>query len=64
METIIKTFHSGKILVNHYYINLFFVDISLKFLSIFFNYLPLLHENFVIFLIDFSIYLSVVIFPE
>lgn len=30
-EIIIKTFHSGKILVNHYYMNMFLVDIALKF---------------------------------
>lgn len=63
MEIIIKTFHSGNIHVNHY-INSFFCWHCFKILSIFLNYLPLHHENFVIFLIGFSIYLFEVIFPK
>lgn len=63
MEIIIKTFHSGNIHVNHY-INSVFCWHCFKILSIFLNYLPLHHENFVIFLIGFSIYLFEVIFPK
>lgn len=62
MVIIIKIFYFGKIYVNYYYINLFFVDIVLKFLSIFLNYFFFYYENFVIFLIGFFIYLFEVIF--
>lgn len=44
--------------------NCFFVHIAVKMWIKFWSYLPLHHKNFVIILIEFSIYLSVVIFQK